>query len=70
MTAMLVTLCGWCAFCEVGTEYETLVEVLRASVEASCHRKLLACDSVGVLACYFVCQVGKHELPYRHCCVL
>jgi hypothetical protein len=49
MTAVLVTLCGWCGFCEVGTEYETLVQVSRASVEeVRCHNKLLACDKVSV----------------------
>lgn len=52
---MLVTWCGWCAFCEVGTEYETLVQVSRASVEeVRCH-KLLPRDKVSVYLRVILC---------------
>ena len=66
MTALLVTWCGWCAFCEVGTEYETLVQVSRASVEeVRCHKKLLACDKVSVCLSVILCQVGRHQKVLR-----
>jgi hypothetical protein len=77
MTAVLVTWCGWCAFCEVGTEYETLVHVSRASVEdVRCHKKLLVCDRLCQCACVLLCVPGGKasrrccDLPCRQCCAL
>jgi hypothetical protein len=38
---LLSILYGWCTFCEVGTEYETAVQVSRAQVE-----EFVTCDKV------------------------